>query len=68
MNGIKEIEDDIRINLKVVEDYVFFINIKVERGDAGRYRFIFKNSFGQDFGFFNVNVLGKLYLRNLFLF
>lgn len=46
MNGVKEIEDDIRVYLKVVEDYVFFINIKVERGDVGRYRFIFKNVFG----------------------
>lgn len=67
MNGIKEIEDDTRINLKVAEDHVLLTNTKAERGDAGRYRLTLKNPSGQDSGSLNVNVLGKLHLRNSFL-
>lgn len=67
MNGIKEIEDDTRINLKVAEDHVLLTNTKAERGDAGRYRLTLKNPSGQDSGSLNVNVLGKLNLRNSFL-
>nr|XP_034332878.1 twitchin isoform X27 [Crassostrea gigas] len=59
MNGIKEIEDDTRINLKVAEDHVLLTNTKAERGDAGRYRLTLKNPSGQDSGSLNVNVLDR---------
>lgn len=62
MNGVKEIEDDTRVYLKVAEDHVLLTNTKAERGDAGRYRLTLKNASGQDSGSLNVNVLGKLHL------
>lgn len=58
MNGTKEIEDDLRVHLKVAEDHVLLTNTKAERGDAGRYRLTLKNPSGQDSGSLNVNVLG----------
>ena len=60
MNGTKEIEDDLRVHLKVAEDHVLLTNTKAERGDAGRYRLTLKNPSGQDSGSLNVNVLGTL--------
>ncbi|XP_065941807.1 twitchin isoform X18 [Magallana gigas] len=59
MNGIKEIEDDTRVYLKVAEDHVLLTNTKAERGDAGRYRLTLKNASGQDSGSINVNVLDR---------
>ncbi|XP_052707844.1 twitchin-like isoform X13 [Crassostrea angulata] len=59
MNGVKEIEDDTRVHLKVAEDHVLLTNTKAERGDAGRYRLTLKNASGQDSGSLNVNVLDR---------
>jgi hypothetical protein len=59
-NGTKEIEDDLRVHLKVADDHVLLTNTKAERGDNGRYRIVLKNPSGQDSGSLNVNVIGKL--------
>ncbi|XP_061166987.1 twitchin-like isoform X9 [Saccostrea echinata] len=59
MNGNKEIEDDMRVHLKVAADHVTLTNTKAERGDAGRYRLTLKNPSGQDSGSLNVNVIDR---------